>query len=54
MSLLESFIECCERERDELQHRLMRLHAGGSPQEIERIERSIADLGGIIANPVRH
>ena len=54
MSLLDSFIECCEREREELQQQLMRLQASGSTGEIDRLARSIADLDNIIANPVRH
>ena len=51
MSLLDSFIECCERERDELQHQLMRLQSSGNSREIERLERSIADLDSILASP---
>ena len=54
MSLLDRFIECCERERDELQHQLMRVQSSGSSREIERLAQSIADLDAIIANPVRH
>ena len=53
MSLLDSFIECCERERDELQHQLMRVQSSGSSREIERLAQSIADLDSIIANPIR-
>ena len=53
MSLLDSFIECCERERDELQHELMRVQSNGSLGEIQRLERSIADLDSIIAKPPR-
>jgi hypothetical protein len=54
MSLLDSFIECCERERDELQHQLMRVQSSGRSPEIERLERNIADLNTIIASPVRY
>jgi hypothetical protein len=53
MSLLDRFIECCEREREELQHQLVRLQPGGSSTEIDRLERSIADLDSIIASPLR-
>ena len=53
MSLLDSFIACCERERDELQHQLMRVQSDGSWKEVERLERSIAELDSIIANPAR-
>lgn len=54
MSLLDSFIECCEREREELQQQLMQLQSSGSSSEIDRLARSIVDLDNIIANPVRH
>jgi len=52
MSLLDSFIECCECERDELRHQLIGLEFNGSWQEIDRLKQSIADLDRIIAYPV--
>lgn len=51
MSLLESFIECCEREREDLHHQLARLEFEADNREVEQIERlkqDIADLDSII------
>ena len=47
MSLLESFIWCCERERKELERRLLTVQ-GSSQREVERLKQEISDLNDII------
>ena len=53
MSLLDRFIECCERERVGLEHELIRLRSTGNSRDVERLEQSIAELDSIIASPFR-
>lgn len=48
MSLLESFIECCEHERENLRLQLAGLESTADQRELERLKRSISDLDSII------